>query len=284
MSGPNTFAGGTLDRAGERRRDDAWLAERLRDPASRAVLVAPAGVAVTGGADPRAALVGLDAVASTSAEPPLLLGVDAAGAALFAVEIDASAPSGPELAGLRDVAARLPAADAALLAYATALVAGRRRTRFCGACGTANEAREAGHVRVCPRCGAHVHPRTDPVVIVVVTDSDRALLGRQPSWPAGRYSALAGFVEPGESLEEAVRREVGEEAGVTVADTRGSRAGERTGPAVFRRYAASRSGTTSGSAASASSAAFSSWSTRVRLSPSRAATPAELVGSPPASP
>jgi NAD+ diphosphatase len=75
-------------------------------------------------------------------------------------------------------------------------------------------------VRVCPACGTQHHPRTDPVVIMLVTDGDRALLGRQAQWPAGRYSALAGFVEPGESLEEAVAREVREEAGVRVDDVR----------------------------------------------------------------
>jgi NAD+ diphosphatase len=75
---------------------------------------------------------------------------------------------------------------------------------------------EAGHVRLCPACGAQHHPRTDPVVIMLVVDGDRVLLGRQPSWPPGRYSALAGFVEAGESLEEAVAREVLEESGVSV--------------------------------------------------------------------
>jgi NAD+ diphosphatase len=90
--------------------------------------------------------------------------------------------------------------------------------RFCARCGAPTEIAEAGHVRRCPRCGAVHHPRLDPVVIVLVHDAGRALLGRQPTWPAGRYSALAGFVEPGESLEEAVAREVGEESGVAVAD------------------------------------------------------------------
>lgn len=79
---------------------------------------------------------------------------------------------------------------------------------------------DAGHLRICARCGAHHHPRTDPVVIMLVEDGDRVLLGRQASWPGGRYSALAGFVEPGETLEEAVAREVEEEAGVAVEDVR----------------------------------------------------------------
>jgi NAD+ diphosphatase len=75
---------------------------------------------------------------------------------------------------------------------------------------------EGGLTRLCPNCGAEHHPRTDPVVIMLVTDGDRLLLGRQAVWPTGRYSALAGFVEPGESLEEAVAREVREEASVIV--------------------------------------------------------------------
>jgi len=107
-----------------------------------------------------------------------------------------------------------------MVAHAVGLLNWHRRHRFCANCGAPTEAREAGHVRVCPACGAHHHPRTDPVVIMLVTDGDRALLGRQAQWPTGRYSALAGFVEPGESLEEAVAREVREEAGVQVADVR----------------------------------------------------------------
>jgi NAD+ diphosphatase len=89
-------------------------------------------------------------------------------------------------------------------------------------CGTASLVREAGLLRVCPSCGAEHHPRTDPVVIMLVVDGDRdrVLLGRQAAWPAGRYSALAGFVEPGESLEDAVAREVLEESGVEVTGAR----------------------------------------------------------------
>jgi NAD+ diphosphatase len=83
-------------------------------------------------------------------------------------------------------------------------------------CGAATNVGEGGIVRNCPNCGAQHHPRTDPVVIMLVIAGDRVLLGRQPTWPPGRYSALAGFVEPGESLEEAVAREVWEEAGVEI--------------------------------------------------------------------
>jgi NAD+ diphosphatase len=118
--------------------------------------------------------------------------------------------------GLRAAAASLPQADGGLAAHAAALVNWHRRHRHCAVCGTATQVADGGIVRRCPRCGTQHHPRTDPVVIMLVTDGDRVLLGRQRVWPPNRYSALAGFVEPGESLEEAVVREVREEAGVEV--------------------------------------------------------------------
>jgi NAD+ diphosphatase len=107
-----------------------------------------------------------------------------------------------------------------MIAHGVALLNWHRRHRFCANCGTRTKSAEAGHVRRCPNCGAEHHPRTDPVVIMLVEDGDRAMLGRQPTWPPGRYSALAGFVEPGESLEEAVAREVREESGVHLTDVR----------------------------------------------------------------
>jgi NAD+ diphosphatase len=146
-------------------------------------------------------------------EEPIFLGLDDHGP-LFAVERD-DLP----LTGLRELAMALSADRLGVIAYATALVNWRRTHRFCGRCGLPTAAREGGHVRVCENGHQH-HPRTDPVVIMLITDGDRALLGRQPSWPAGRYSALAGFVEPGEALETAVAREVREEAGVEVRDVR----------------------------------------------------------------
>jgi len=126
---------------------------------------------------------------------------------------------GVELTGLRDLAVSLAGEQLGTVAYATGLANWARATRFCGICGTATEAREGGHVRVCAKGHQH-HPRTDPVVIMLVTDGDRCLLGRQSAWPAGRYSALAGFVEPGERLEDAVVREVLEESGIVVDDVR----------------------------------------------------------------
>jgi NAD+ diphosphatase len=148
----------------------------------------------------------------------VLLGVDGDGHAVFAADPGDELPG--ERRGLRDLAPMLSQAEGGMVAHAVGLLNWHRRHRFCANCGAPSEAREAGHVRECPACGTQHHPRTDPVVIMLVTDGDRALLGRQAQWPAGRYSALAGFVEPGESLEEAVAREVREEAGVRVDDVR----------------------------------------------------------------
>src|SRR5262245_6534910 len=148
------------------------------------------------------------------------------GRTCFAVEVPDDAP--PELdddldfKDLRFAGGELPADEAGLVAYARAMVLWRQRHRFCGTCGSENIATSAGHVMRCSNasCGAEQFPRLDPAIIVLVTDGERALLGRQASWPAGRYSTIAGFVEPGESLEDAVVREVHEETGISVDDVR----------------------------------------------------------------
>ncbi len=220
MATPNTFEGARLDRETMRRRDAAWVAERLDDPTSRAVVLAETAVLVDG---ERLALVELPGLLVRGAEP-LLLGVQDE-RALFAVDaepLDAAALAPAELVSVRDIAPRLAQDDGGLIAYAAALLNWHRRHGFCSVCGTPSRIEEAGLLRRCPACGAEHHPRTDPVVIMLVVDEerDRVLLGRQPSWPPGRYSALAGFVEPGESLEDAVAREVLEEAGVEVTGAR----------------------------------------------------------------
>jgi NAD+ diphosphatase len=213
LAAPNTFAGEALDRAGARRRDDAWLAARLSDPATRVVAADENGVLVDGD---RPRLLAVDEL--PGGLELVLLGVDGGGRAIFAA--DPGEGVAGERRGLRDLAPALSQADGGMIAHAVALLNWHRRHRFCSNCGAPSEIGEAGHVRRCPRCGAEHHPRTDPVVIMLVCDGDRAVLGRQPTWPAGRYSALAGFVEPGESLEEAVAREVREESGVRVDDIR----------------------------------------------------------------
>jgi NAD+ diphosphatase len=221
-----TFAGGTLERASEKRANEAWVRATREDPRARAVVASGRGVLLDGerpqpGADAWAAPVGdplRPRLVELDDREPILLGIAGDGTPLWALEAQ---ESDGELTGLREAAPLLSDSDAGLLAHAQQLLHWRRTHRFCGTCGRPTEPREAGHVRACPE-GHLNHPRTDPVVIMLVVDPahDRVLLGRQPSWPAGRYSALAGFVEPGESLEAAVAREVREEARVDVEDVR----------------------------------------------------------------
>jgi NAD+ diphosphatase len=131
-------------------------------------------------------------------------------------------PPGTRLEELRPLAPLLGAEDAALLAYARALSYWRMRQRYCGVCGSPTAPVRAGHALLCtnPACASEFYPRIDPAIIVLVSDGERALLGRQHSWPPRRYSTIAGFVEPGESLEDTVVREVLEETGVAVHNVR----------------------------------------------------------------
>jgi len=139
----------------------------------------------------------------------------AADTPLFADDVTGAEPDGGLPAGLREAATELPVEEAALAAYAGSLLSWHRRHRFCANCAAPTEPRDGGHERHCAACDAHHFPRTDPVVIVRVTDGEgRLLLGRKARWPEGRFSLLAGYVEPGETLEEAARREVLEESGV----------------------------------------------------------------------
>jgi NAD+ diphosphatase len=232
MADPNAFTGAGLDRGSDRERQDpAWVREQYADPRARALVAGSAGIQMSDG---RLALTALHEL--PDAESALLLGRDDEGPVFaYDEEPPPSEPAVPPLVGaggrrgeppaatsgqrvaLREAAALLPQAEGGLAAYATALLNWHRRHRFCAVCGAPSDVDWGGLVRLCPRCGASHHPRTDPVVIMLVSDgADRALLGRQPSWPTGRYSALAGFVAPGESLEEAVAREVWEEARVRI--------------------------------------------------------------------
>ena len=212
-----------VDRAAHLRADDEWLRKAWEHPSSRVIVVdggralvdaadglvrtptadAPAGeryflgIIEESGADQR---VGMFAVAATLPDPP---------------------PPGTRAASLRDIGDQLSDADAGLLAHAASLEQWHARHTHCPLCGAATVVAMGGHVRRCIVDGSEHHPRTDPAVIMLVTDdADRCLLGRQPTWPPGRMSTLAGYVEAGETLEHAVVREVFEEVGVRVDDVR----------------------------------------------------------------
>ncbi len=230
MAKVNVYAGGALDRAAHRRRDSAWIAARLAENSSRLVPVwrlqnlfrqepAPSGVTLS---------PNLAATIAASSGTPIFLGLDGE-AAFFALDVSTGDPleiaaraGGGSFADLRSFGPLLARGDGALLAYARGLVHWHDRHRFCGSCGAPTRPTHAGHLRECTEiaCATQHFPRTDPAVIMLIAHEDRCLLGRQPSWPPGLRSTLAGFVEPGESLEEAVAREVLEETGVDIADIR----------------------------------------------------------------
>jgi NAD+ diphosphatase len=199
------------DRAGRRRTDDAWLEETWADPATRVLMLARGRFPVENGTS-----IAWRSPSEVPEGQRVFLG-EQAGVAHFAVMLDS--PLDDTWADLRRVGPSLSTADASLLVHAVALAEWHRAHRFCPRCGSPLSVAAAGHVLTCTGCGREQFPRTDPAVIMLVTDEhDRALLGRQPGWPEGRYSTLAGFVDPGESLEDAVRREVAEEVGVEIGE------------------------------------------------------------------
>ncbi|HEY1992447.1 MAG TPA: NAD(+) diphosphatase [Gammaproteobacteria bacterium] len=213
----------TAERLDGHRQDAAWLAAALKDAGTRYVPVraGPGSFQnsyIWQGATPRALLLdaGTAAPLQAAAFCCVLLG-EVQGKPCFALglEADAALPDAVH-DDLRGVSALLPADELALLGYARAMVHWQRQHRFCGHCGALMHDLRAGHERQCARCGSGYFPRIDPAIIVLVTDGARALLGRQPSWPQGRYSTIAGFVEHGETLEAAVVREVQEETNITV--------------------------------------------------------------------
>jgi NAD+ diphosphatase len=223
---PNVFAGPYLDRAAHLRKDAGFVASALADPGSLLVPLWQARNLLQRAGHARSAAL-VEVRHSLRAEVPdgelVLLGLFR-GRACFAADLAAEPaqdlPPDTGFEDLRVAGGLLPQDEAGLLAYARAMVLWRRRHRHCGSCGAPARSESAGHVMKCtdPACGAEQFPRLDPAIIVLVTDGERALLGRQAAWPAGRYSTIAGFVEPGESLEDAVVREVLEETGVTVLD------------------------------------------------------------------
>lgn len=197
------------DRVGRRRTDQKWLDAVWSDPRTRVLPLARGRFPVTDGGT---SLAWRGPEAAPEGQRVFLGERD--DVAHFAVLVAEPGEGWPDL---RVVAPVLSAGDASLLVHAVALAQWHEGHRHCPRCGGRLESAAAGHVLTCTECGRQQFPRTDPAVIMLVTDEDdRALLGRQPSWPEGRYSTLAGFVDPGESLEDAVRREVAEEVGVVV--------------------------------------------------------------------
>ena len=230
MAAHIVYTGTSLDRAAERRGDALWLNARLEDPASRIVPLWRGRHLIALEPTPRAGLLAPAALSARlkAAEHFVLLGIERE-TAYFAHDLSdleeselAGLAEGARFEDLRAIASLLPAPEAGLLAYARGMLYWHRRHGFCAACGALTRAGEGGHLRRClnPDCGAQHFPRTDPAVIMLVTHEGRTLLGRNPSWANGLYSTLAGFVEPGESLEDGVRREVFEEAGVCVGRVR----------------------------------------------------------------
>ena len=227
---PNWLSGLDLDRAASLRSSPERLDEAWGRPDTRVlpvwrskhiVLRDEATLVVFVGPEKLDKLETLDACR----ECRVLLGT-AGETAVFAVDVSSveepaeslGLPPRHAVLGLREVAPLVSRSEGALLAYAGGILSWHRRNGFCGVCGCATRPIQGGHVRVCASedCGEQHFPRTDPAVIMLVTDGERILLGRQSAWPPLVYSTLAGFVEPGESLEEAVKREVHEETGVEI--------------------------------------------------------------------
>lgn len=215
------FAAVDIDRASERRDEEGWLLELLRNPDATELLVDQEGrLLVAPGSDltpfwpalPETEVATF--LGTASGRPHFVRLVEPALAEQLALERAA------RWLDLRSLALATGPYEGSLAAYARAIVHWQQRHRFCGNCGAPTRIEHAGHRLRCsnPACALEHFPRTDPAIIVIVTHGENALLGRQSVWPAKRYSTLAGFVEPGESLEDAVRREVLEEAGVEVVD------------------------------------------------------------------
>ncbi|NNF51772.1 MAG: NAD(+) diphosphatase [Gammaproteobacteria bacterium] len=224
MKPANAFANAPLERRGELRKSRNDLSALLTKPDTRFLLVA-AERNVIDAASGKPILVDPEELAALSdgLTHSIMLG-EYQGSALFVADLDNASDEllastlGARTENLRTLGLRLSPEQASLAAYARAMVLWDRRHRYCGRCGGATASDEAGHVRRCINadCGNAMFPRVDPAIIVLVSDGERALLGRQASWDPNRYSTLAGFVEPGESLEEAVAREVREESAIEV--------------------------------------------------------------------
>ncbi len=225
----NTYAGNPLDRRSDLRLQADWLAARRTDP-STTIVPLWNGQTLLEDRDGGLGLVRIEPrlgfELAGSDETVLFLGLDGE-AAVYAIDLvgEADPAAGPlegrgKFYDLRFAGGQMSPEDAGIAATAKAVFEWRRRHGFCSACGHASEPAEGGWKRVCPVCKVEHFPRTDPVTIMLPTFQDSCLLGRQAPWPKGRFSCLAGFMEPGESIEAACAREVLEEAGLTVTQVR----------------------------------------------------------------
>jgi NAD+ diphosphatase len=198
------FTNNPLDRMAEKRKDAAWVGAHLNAPSTIVIAMHDGKPLVRDGA--------LARVPIGVAHEPLFLGILDDGVAMFAIETEEE--HGGVFEDFRSVALTLPEHEASIAATARSLCEWHRRHPFCSVCGHASQIAAAGWQRVCPSCNAEHFPRVDPVVIMLPLFDGRCLLGRQFAWPKGRMSALAGFLEPGETIEQACAREVKEEAGL----------------------------------------------------------------------
>jgi len=228
-SAQSRFLAETFDRAADRRSDTPWLQQMLHER-SDVMWIWNERNLFTADATPRVLLLPSDTLPTEAV--PIFLGVQGNGRALFAadllglekeqgalVALGLSAEAA-RFIGLRDFRGSLTPFERELLFYARSLVIWHADQRFCSRCGGNTISEEGGHVMGCTRCGHKHFPRTDPATIMLVSTENECLLGRQAAWPPGMYSTLAGFVEPGETLEAAVAREVKEESGIEITNIR----------------------------------------------------------------
>lgn len=224
MENRNVFAGAFVDRIGERRKDPDWLdaASTSSDSLFMPVWRHRCLVAGAEGDAPALKLLSREETGLAEDADWIFLGLyrDRPVFAYALLDTEAPHPGQGAFEDLRTIGTRLGADESNLAAHARALVLWHEATLYCGTCGSASRPDSGGNARKCtnPDCGKTLFPRVDPAIIVLVSDGDRCLLGRQASWPEGRYSTIAGFTEPGESLEDAVRREVFEETNVHVGE------------------------------------------------------------------
>jgi NAD+ diphosphatase len=227
MTRPIAFAGNPLDRDERHRRDAARLATSLRDAATRILPVWKLAPLVHEGSETRLAWATPAILEGHPGPEPVFLGV-ADGRAHFAVDLSGHADPLAEYGwtgaasfpDLRATVGLLPPGEGGIAAQARHIVDWHARHGFCPGCGERTRVQDGGWSRLCAACGSEHFPRTDPVAIMLVTNGERCLLGRQAGWPLPMMSALAGYVEAGETIEEAVRREVREEAGVQIGAVR----------------------------------------------------------------